>query len=129
MKICTRCREDKALDGFHRSAKASDGHASWCKLCANYGSRRHNGVLGTEMAVRRLMPVEAERLQGFPDGWTDVPVGNRNAADGPRYKQLGNSWAVPCVQWIGRRIDAHIAELDARQPTNRTALETWLLAA
>lgn len=73
-----------------------------------------------DMAVRRLMPVECERLQGFTDGWTDVPIGNNPAADGPRYKQLGNSWAVPCVRWIGRRIAAHVAELD------RTDLHTQL---
>ena len=56
-------------------------------------------------AVRRLMPVECERLQGFPDGHTDVPYRRRNATpDGPRYKALGNSKAVNCVRWIGMRI-------------------------
>jgi DNA (cytosine-5)-methyltransferase 1 len=57
------------------------------------------------MAVRRLTPVECERLQGFPDGYTNIPW--RKAAespDGPRYKALGNSWAVPVVAWIGKRI-------------------------
>lgn len=48
--------------------------------------------------VRRLMPVECERLQGFPDGWTD------GQSDGQRYKQLGNAVAVPVAEWIGRRI-------------------------
>lgn len=57
------------------------------------------------MAVRRLTPVECERLQGFPDGYTDVPYRRRNATpDGPRYKALGNSMAVPVMAWIGRRI-------------------------
>jgi DNA (cytosine-5)-methyltransferase 1 len=55
-------------------------------------------------AVRRLMPVECERLQGFPDGWTDVPYRGKRAADGPRYKSLGNSMAVPVMRWIGERI-------------------------
>ena len=50
--------------------------------------------------VRRLLPVECERLQGFPDGYTDVP----GAADGPRYRALGNSMAVPVMGWIGARI-------------------------
>jgi len=68
----------------------------------------------SEMTVRRLMPVECERLQGFPDGWTSVPVGKGQAADGPRYKQLGNSWAVPCVTWIGKRLDRHLADLEGR---------------
>ena len=58
------------------------------------------------MAVRRLTPTECERLQGFPDEYTQVPHRNKPAADGPRYKALGNSWAVPNVRWIGERIDA-----------------------
>lgn len=60
------------------------------------------------------MPIEAERLMGFPDNWTSVPVGKGMAADGPRYKQLGNSWAVPCVTWIGKRLDRHLADLEGR---------------
>ena len=57
------------------------------------------------MAVRRLTPVECERLQGFPDGYTHIPWRNKpEAPDGPRYKALGNSMAVPCMRWIGRRI-------------------------
>lgn len=58
----------------------------------------------TGMAVRRLTPRECERLQGFPDDYTLVPHRNKPAADGPRYKALGNSWAVPCARWIGERI-------------------------
>ena len=61
------------------------------------------------MAVRRLTPVECERLQGFPDNYTNIPW--RKAAespDGPRYKALGNSWAVPVVAWIGQRIQNQI---------------------
>lgn len=85
-------------------------------------------------AVRRLTPRECERLQGFPDDHTMIPYGRPNkakldadflkyqlrgnpkhlkredidrlAADGPRYKALGNSWAVPCARWIGERIEA-----------------------
>ncbi|MBW7940380.1 MAG: DNA cytosine methyltransferase, partial [Candidatus Omnitrophica bacterium] len=48
--------------------------------------------------VRRLMPIECERLQGFPDGWTD------GQSDTQRYKQLGNAVAVPVVEWIAKRI-------------------------
>ena len=55
------------------------------------------------MAVRRLTPVECERLQGFPDNYTNI---KDKCPDGPRYKALGNSWAVPVVRWIGERIDA-----------------------
>lgn len=57
------------------------------------------------MAVRRLTPRECERLQGFPDDWTLVPVRGKPAADGPRYKAIGNSMAVPVMHWIGKRIE------------------------
>ena len=56
------------------------------------------------MQVRRLTPLECERLQGFPDGWTDVPHRGKAAPDGPRYKAIGNSMAVPVMRWIGSRI-------------------------
>lgn len=59
-----------------------------------------------DTAVRRLMPVECERLQGFPDGHTAIIWRGKPAADGPRYKALGNSWAVNCARWLGRRIEA-----------------------
>ena len=59
------------------------------------------------LTVRRLTPVECERLQGFPDGWTDIPYrGKEHPADGPRYKALGNSMAVPVMKWISERIQA-----------------------
>ncbi len=57
------------------------------------------------MQVRRLTPTECERLQGFPDNFTNIPWrGKPESPDGPRYKALGNSMAVPCMQWIGERI-------------------------
>ncbi|MCA3512251.1 MAG: DNA cytosine methyltransferase [Rhodobacter sp.] len=56
-------------------------------------------------AVRRLTPRECERLQGFPDDYTDVPWRRRNSTpDGPRYKALGNSMAVNVMGWLGERI-------------------------
>lgn len=60
--------------------------------------------LFNKAAVRRLTPTECERLQGFPDGWTDIPYKGKPAPDGARYKALGNSMAVPCMAWIGKRI-------------------------
>ena len=60
----------------------------------------------TGTAVRRLTPTECERLQGFPDGWTDVVHRGKPAADAPRYKAIGNSMAVPVLAWIGDRIRA-----------------------
>ena len=58
----------------------------------------------SDMAVRRLTPMECERLQGFPDGYTAITYNRKSAKDGPRYKALGNSMAVPVMAWIGRRI-------------------------
>jgi DNA (cytosine-5)-methyltransferase 1 len=66
-------------------------------------------VHAVAMQVRRLTPVECERLQGFPDNYTNIPWRKSpEAPDGPRYKALGNSMAVPCMAWIGKRI----AEVD-----------------
>jgi DNA (cytosine-5)-methyltransferase 1 len=59
--------------------------------------------------VRRLTPMECERLQGFPDTYTKIPYRKKpvdNCPDGPRYKALGNSMAVPVMGWIGKRIEA-----------------------
>ena len=106
----------EALPAVREVGRPEDGNAQW-----------------GDMSVRRLMPVEAERLMGFPDGWTLVPVGKGMAADGPRYKQLGNSWAVPCVSWIGRRLDLHLAELDGMVidavPVQSDAMTIWMCAA
>jgi DNA (cytosine-5)-methyltransferase 1 len=66
-------------------------------------------VSDNRMAVRRLSPRECERLQGFDDDHTLIPWRNKPAdqcPDGPRYKALGNSMAVPCMAWIGKRIDS-----------------------
>jgi DNA (cytosine-5)-methyltransferase 1 len=62
-------------------------------------------AIAQQMAVRRLTPVECERLQGFPDNYTEIPWrGKAETPDGPRYKALGNSMAVPVMRWIGQRI-------------------------
>lgn len=64
-------------------------------------------VMTPQARVRKLMPVECERLQGFPDNWTRIHYRGKSAEDcpdSPRYKAIGNSWAVPCVRWIGERI-------------------------
>jgi DNA (cytosine-5)-methyltransferase 1 len=69
------------------------------------GAKDTGHGVATKSAVRRLTPLECERLQGFPDGYTDVAYRKKPAADGPRYKALGNSMAVPVVRWIGERIE------------------------
>jgi DNA (cytosine-5)-methyltransferase 1 len=63
-------------------------------------------IMQPASSVRRLTPRECERLQGFPDDYTAVPYRKKPAADGPRYKALGNSMAVPVMRWIGERIQA-----------------------
>jgi DNA (cytosine-5)-methyltransferase 1 len=74
-------------------------------LPASDGGNRTPTLLNA-MSVRRLTPIECERLQGFPDGYTNIPWRNKpESPDGPRYKALGNSWAVPVVAWIGKRIN------------------------
>jgi site-specific DNA-cytosine methylase len=69
-------------------------------------SGRNTPMVQQAMAVRRLTPRECERLQGFPDDYTAIEYRKKPAADGPRYKALGNSMAVPVMRWIGERIDA-----------------------
>jgi len=72
-------------------------------LRANMGDNRT--AMANHMAVRRLTPVECERLQGFPDNYTNIPWRKKpESPDGPRYKAMGNSMAVPVMQWIGKKI-------------------------
>jgi DNA (cytosine-5)-methyltransferase 1 len=66
---------------------------------------RNPTAVASALQVRRLTPIECERLQGFPDNYTNVPHRGKPAADGPRYKSLGNSMAVPVMRWIGERIE------------------------
>ena len=106
------CQPDDAeslqVIGFQSSQSGVREVETHATLDANNGSRRGNGVL-SHMAVRRLTPTECERLQGFPDGWTEKAVSEKtgkiyNQADGPRYRQLGNAVPPPVVEWIARRI-------------------------
>ncbi|MEY4402164.1 MAG: hypothetical protein RIR91_199 [Verrucomicrobiota bacterium] len=104
-------RADRPEGGFYvrtdeDTSKTLDAASGLNPTCSQGGT----AVMTPAMQVRRLTPVECERLQGFPDGYTAIPYRGKAAADcpdGPRYKALGNSWAVPNVAWIGRRIDAH----------------------
>lgn len=119
-----------SLRGREGGATAELGGETAGCLRASSGGGDKPHVL-TAMAVRRLTPRECERLQGFPDDWTLIPTERKNwhrdrdemrayfersgqcftdddldrlAADGPRYKALGNSMAVPVMRWIGKRI-------------------------
>lgn len=62
-----------------------------------------------DMAVRRLTPLECEKLQGMPPGYTNILIRGKPAPDGPRYKSIGNSMAVTCMHWIGKRIADAVA--------------------
>lgn len=95
---------------FNWNAGAKQGLADGA-IAGTIRSGHHNmpAVQSTQMGVRRLTPLECERLQGFPDGWTE------GLSDSARYQRLGNAVAVPVIEWLGRRImalnahDAHAA--------------------
>jgi DNA (cytosine-5)-methyltransferase 1 len=94
-----------AIRGRDGGATAELGGEVATALRASQGGGDKPHVLTS--AVRRLTPTECERLQGFPDGYTDIPWrGKPTSPDGPRYKALGNSWAVPKFAWLGKRIAA-----------------------
>ena len=89
----------------------TDAHISKTIDASASNPAMHQGgsAIVQAMAVRRLTPVECERLQGFPDNYSNIPWrGKPESPDGPRYKALGNSWAVPVVAWIGQRIQDQI---------------------
>ena len=99
-----------ALRGREGGATAELGDEVQNCLRASSGGGDKPHVL-TAMQVRRLTPVECEKLQGFEPGYTAIPWRGKPASecpDGPRYKALGNSWAVPNVRWIGERIARQI---------------------
>ena len=91
------------LRGREGGAMPEGPHDTANIRAASGGSSR--SYIAAPMQVRRLTPTECERLQGFPDGYTQVPYRGKPAADGPRHKALGNSMAVPCMRWIGERIE------------------------
>jgi len=93
----------KHMVAFKESQSGCRTGAVHATIDANKGSRRQEGVLSS-MQVRRLTPSECEYLQGFPAGHTDIIFRKKPAADGPRYRALGNSMAVPCMFWLGYRI-------------------------
>jgi DNA (cytosine-5)-methyltransferase 1 len=84
------------------SGGGDKGHVLAPVFC--YTPNEPDATDGSPWRVRRLMPVECERLQGMPDNYTLVPFRGKPAADTSRYKAIGNSMAVPCVAWIGRRL-------------------------
>ena len=113
------CLHESPIVAFRKSARArsSDGYETWVDdgiantlNCFDQGSERDtHAILQQGYAVRRLMPVECERLQGFSDDHTLIPWRKKAAEDcpdGPRYKTIGNSMAVAVMRWLGERIEA-----------------------
>lgn len=90
------------LRGRDGGAMPEGPHDTANMRAASGGSSR--SYVAQPWAVRRLTPRECERLQGFPDDYTLLSGASKPQADGPRYKQLGNSWAVNCIDWIAERI-------------------------
>ena len=82
-----------------------NGDGSLVGALAAQPGMKQTSYIQQAMAVRRLTPVECERLQGFPDSYTDIKSKDKPTPDGPRYKALGNSMAVPVMAWIGQRIE------------------------
>jgi len=90
------------------SGGSDKGHVLLPDYEAHFGYDRSIPSVGdwSQWRVRRLMPLECERLQGMPDNYTLVPYRGKLAADAPRYKAIGNSMAVPCVAWLGQRLSS-----------------------
>jgi DNA (cytosine-5)-methyltransferase 1 len=112
--VCTarmRGFGDYACDGSASALKARDYKDATDLV--SFGSK-----------VRRLTPTECERLQGFPDNFTQIPWRNKaaeNCPDGPRYKAMGNSMAVPVMRWIGERIKKVEGTKNDRKEVHREA--------
>lgn len=99
-------RNDNEADGSASQKRRLEGQQTRESNASLQGMPQQNS--SRTFCVRRLTPVEVERLQGFPDNYTRIPYrGNPESEcpDGPRYKAIGNSWAVPVVMWIGKRIN------------------------
>ena len=93
----------QAVDVYNQNI---DGDVTATITRAVGGSNTSGPKIMQSMAVRRLTPVECERLQGFPDNYTNIPWrGKPESPDSLRYKAMGNSMAVPCMKWIGKRIE------------------------
>ena len=109
VKIGGRGNNPPAI-AFQRSQLRQYGKLEEMEIAPTLGAKTGDKELNLmqDATVRRLMPLECERLQGFPDNWTQIPWRGKPAEecpDGPRYKALGNSMAVPCMRYLADRIE------------------------
>ncbi len=104
--------ETLILDFCHPCDVVRVSHGFVPTLTARMGTGGNNiPCLNENTRIRKLTPIECERLQGFPDNWTRINYRGKSqedCPDAPRYKAIGNSWAVPVVRWIGERIKKEI---------------------
>lgn len=99
------CGQDFALGKNGRNSPCDFPKTARCLLASGYTmTPKDNYWPHGESGVRKMTPLEWERLQGFPDGYTDVPYRGQPASDTRRYHALGNSMAVPVLRWLGQRI-------------------------
>ncbi|HDI3344820.1 TPA: DNA cytosine methyltransferase [Vibrio cholerae] len=99
--------------------EGGDGQVAGCLSAGGGKPGQGCPTVAYGMQVRRLTPIECERLQGFPDNYTNVPYRGKPAPDGQRYKAIGNSKAIPPVRWLGLRIKYQLEKLKAttNEPT------------
>lgn len=93
------------------NGRRGDGIGKEGDMANTLGAQHCHGVFDMQARVRKLTPVECERLQGFPDDYTKIQWKGKPAEecpDSPRYKAIGNSWCIPCVRWIGKRIQSEL---------------------
>lgn len=118
---CQYVDQDKCIvDGFGIYGQSQFGnYAEGCTTLRAQGGDNGGGsenlvaTVGgkSRKLIRRLTPLECERLQGFPDGWTDIP----GCSDSARYKALGNSVAIPCVEFLLRGIAYFLRKIHEKQ--------------
>lgn len=92
--------QNGGVAGTESARQCKDATDLVCQIPADGSPLQDALAAGVRALIRRLTPLECERLQGFPDGWTDIP----GASDSARYRALGNSVAIPCVEYLIRRI-------------------------
>lgn len=108
LRAQARGHEPLVFENHTLDSRCTGPHKAAPTISAAYGTGGNNTSLVVEgkdaadppRLIRRLTPLECERLQGFPDGWTEIP----GASDSARYKALGNSVAIPCVEYLLRGV-------------------------